>query len=482
MDVDSKLIGPGSIRPGRFVASLLRGLPWLEIGLLGLLAVAGVGLAFASVHWSFLVAVLIMAVIAGGLVMINRPEIGLLAVVFAIPLEDFNQVFAAGTLSVIKLLSLGLFAAYLAHYMIVGQGEKLVNVPQNVYIALFILAVLISDLVAIDPAYAVSKTFKFARMVSFYFLVINIVRSRSTLHRVLWVMIVAGFLSSVYGLYHYYFTPEVLEPDMRVSGTLDDPMGFSYAMVILLPLIWYMLTHRSSFAVRIFLVLAGLTLLYAILLSGTRSGVMAALGVLVLIALRRKHPLVNITLVALLIVAGLILMPDDVKRRMGLSSEIDKTAQASTERRETYYTFGLQLFLDNPIVGTGLGGFAEAYSHSDYRFMRSEDDVRRIAHNMYLEIAIGTGLLGLIPFLLLFFVTLANLQRVLSYSQLGALSDLAKMVQISLSAFLFTGLFSSSQYDKPLWLLTGLASVIPILARQSTIGVSDGERCTIGRM
>lgn len=467
MNAESKLLKSDLMCPGRFVPGFLRGLPWLEIVLLGLLAVSGVVLAFVSVHWSFLVAVLSIVVIAGGLAILKRPEIGLLVVVFAIPLEDFNQFPGLGTLSVIKLLSLGLFAAYVVHYITFGQREGLVHVPQNVYISLFMLAVLASDMVAIDPANAIDKTFKLVRMVSFYFLVINIVRSRSSLHRVLWTMIVAGFLSAVYGLYQYYITPEALEPDMRVSGTIDDPVSFSHAIVILLPLVWYMLTHQSNLAARLFLAIAGLTFLLGILLSGARSGMMAAAGALLLLALREKRPLINITLVALLIAGSLILMPEHIKRRVGLSYEIDKAAQFSSERRETYYTFGLQLFLENPIIGTGMGGFAEAYSRSEYRFMRSEGDVKRIAHNMYLEIATGTGLLGLLPFLSILFVSLANLQRVLGCSQLGTLCDLAKMIRISLSAFMFVGLFSSSQYDKPLWLLIGLASIIPVLARQS---------------
>jgi hypothetical protein len=43
---------------------------------------------------------------------------------------------------------------------------------------------------------------------------------------------------------------------------------------------------------------------------------------------------------------------------------------------------------------------------------------------------------------------------------------MAQPVQASLLTFLLVGFFSSSQYDKPLWLLISLAVVVPLLVKQ----------------
>ena len=83
---------------------------------------------------------------------------------------------------------------------------------------------------------------------------------------------------------------------------------------------------------------------------------------------------------------------------------------------------------------------------------------------MYLEIAVGLGLLGLIPFLLLLFSCLVGLQRLVDYRWHKAYAELAVALQTGLLAYMFIGLFSSSQYDKALWLLIGLAAVLPVLA------------------
>jgi O-antigen ligase len=218
----------------------------------------------------------------------------------------------------------------------------------------------------------------------------------------------------------------------------------------------------------VFLTIAGVIFLCAIVLSGTRSAMGIAAGMLIWIALREKRPIISISLVSLLLIATFFLLPYQVKSRLGLTPDVDKAAQTSNERRETYYQFGPQLFLENPFTGIGLEGFAYEYSMSNYRYLRGDEGENRIAHNMYLEFAIGTGLLGLIPFLLIVASAWIGLQRAIQDAPSELLRDLAKMTQISLTAYLFIGLFSSTQYDKLLWLVIGIAAITPLLLKLQT--------------
>ncbi len=411
----------------------------------------------------------------------HRPEIGLLAVAFAIPLEAFNLVGDTPLLSAMKALGVVALGAYFINYFVVSPHEKLADPIQNIYIVMLLLAMVASDLVAVDPSYAIDKTFKLVRMVSLYFLVINLVRTLPSLNRILWVMIAAGVLSAGYGYYQYFFTPDMLE-DLRIIGTMDDPTGFAYAIVILLPLVWYMFRHASNRWLRIGLGLVELMFLYAIVLSGTRSGMIAALAVMMLVVLREKRPFLNISLIALVLVLGYFFAPEPVKSRLGLNGQTDRvaqSAQASTDRRFTYYTFGTQLFLERPFLGRGMGGFTETYSHSDYQFYLNDDDMNRVAHNMYLEVATGAGLVGLLPFLLLMFSPLVSLERAVRTHPPGPLSDIAKMLQISLVAFLLIGFFSSSQYDKSLWLLVGLTTATPLIIKANRNGDSGIKQETL---
>ncbi len=441
--------------------------PWRAVAGVGLALLAGAGLSFVAIRGSFLYAFGVILLVLAGALLVQKPEIGLLAVTFAIPLEAFNLVGDTPLLSAMKALGVVALGAYAVNYLVVNSHEKLAGPVQNIYIILLLLAMLASDLVAVDPMFAIDKTFKLVRMVSLYFLVINLERTLPALHRILWVMIAAGSVSAVYGYYQYFFLPDTLE-DMRINGTMDDPTGFAYALVILLPLVWYMFRHASNRWARLALGGVDLLFLYAVVLSGTRSGMLAAVAVMLLIALREKRPALNMGLIALVVLLGYFFAPAQVRSRLGFNGEADRaaeSAQASTDRRFTYYTFGTQLFLERPFLGRGMGGFTETYSHSDYQFYLNDDDMNRVAHNMYLEIATGAGVVGLIPFALLMFSPLVSLERVVRKHPPGSMSDIAKMLQISLAAFLLIGFFSSSQYDKSLWLLIGLTTAAPLIAK-----------------
>ena len=452
----------GSVQRGRLRGSVDTTV--LQPIMLMLALTGALALAVVSVYGSFAIAVLLIFLLVMGWAAVHQPEIGLLAVIVVMPLETFNQSISLGPFSVVKLIGAGALAAYALHYLVVDRDKWLVNVPQNIYILLLLLAVVLSNLVAVDPQYAIDKTFKLGRMVVFYFLVINVVRTRSILEHVLWAMVIAGFFATFYGFWQYTFAPETLD-EMRIQGPYDDSMAYSYSMVVILPMIWYLLTRHTRPLTRFFLATAGLLMMYGVLLSGTRSGILAMVGVVALIALRkRRNMLVNLVILCVLVAAAWLLLPEQVKTRLGLTSETSKAAQQSTERRLSYATFGLEIFLENPFLGTGLGGFASEYGQSIYRFWRNPDDPRRIAHNMYLEIAVGLGLLGLIPFLLLLFSCLVGLQRLVDYRWHKAYAELAVALQTGLLAYMFIGLFSSSQYDKALWLLIGLAAVLPVLA------------------
>jgi O-antigen ligase len=465
METNLEKTGPGSAKAVDSLRDTRHRVTWIEVGLIVLLIMAGVGLAFIAIHWSFKLALLVILVIVGSLIVIKRPEIGLNLIILAIPLEDFNKIGDLGSISLIKLLTLGVLGAYLIHHFVINQEEKFINPTQNVNIIALLLAVLVSYFAALDPNTAISHILKFVRMAAFYFLVINIVRSKAILQRVVWTMIITGIFSAGYGVYEYYFTPEALM-DMRISGTHDDPMSFSYSLVVLLPLIWCLIARKRRLVLRVLLIAVGFLFSYAIVLSGTRSGILAAIGVLAWIALRQRRTIILNTLVIFVIAAfSLFFMPEQVKNRLGLTAITDKAALSSSERRITYYTFGLDLFMHNPILGTGLGGFTQAYSHSEYQYLRTGDDVDRIAHNMYLEIGTGAGLVGLIPFFLILLTPLIGLQSTIHKLRSGSLPELAKMIQISLTAFIFIGFFSSSQYDKPLWLIIGLATAIIEIAK-----------------
>jgi len=448
---------------------------WTSSGLVVGVMILGLALAFVQVHISPLVAILLVLALPMGLLLVSRPDLGLLLVVFLIPFEDFNSLpgVPESSLSVIKLASLVVFGATAVHFLVFRKKDSLTSAPQNWLILLFMAAIVISNLGAIAPEVTLSKTFKMARAISLYAVVINIVRTRTDLRRVIWILIISGLICTLYGIYNYHFNPSALDSSARVSGAMSDPNEFAAAMVVRLPLVSYLLFSEKHLGRKVLLALMAVALLYGIVLSGSRGGLLALALVTGLFIIRQKHKLVILLLILVLVPVLLNVIPLHIKERIGLTPTKYGATDFSVERRQTYLEFGLQLLRQHPVTGVGLDGFSEAYARSQYRFMQVTQ-TKRVAHNMYLEIVTGTGLLGLIPFLSLCLVSLYDIVRVAKKTATDSfLRDVANGLFAGTGGFLLASFFLSEQYEKTLWLLIALIVVLRSLTFQQAVSGED---------
>lgn len=76
-----------------------------------------------------------------------------------------------------------------------------------------------------------------------------------------------------------------------------------------------------------------------------------------------------------------------------------------------------QLFLDNPILGVGYGGFSEAFRASEHSkehtWVDPVKDIRLPAHSIWLETLTETGIAGFVPYLALMLLATRQLFRAL---------------------------------------------------------------------
>jgi O-antigen ligase len=78
----------------------------------------------------------------------------------------------------------------------------------------------------------------------------------------------------------------------------------------------------------------------------------------------------------------------------------DQAEETSTGLRLEFYRYSLKIVRDHPLLGVGVGGFAEAYAKQikDPKMARSDNP-----HNEYLLVATQLGLIGLVALLYLFY-------------------------------------------------------------------------------
>lgn len=429
--------------------------------------VAAVASSYLLVHVSPVIAIASVFALPALLVFLVKPEVGLMLVILVLPLEELNS----GGFSAIKLLSVVVFGCAILNYLIFRPNVPLARSPQNGLIVLFVLISVISAFVAIDPARVLDRTLKLLRVLALYFFVINIIRSEKYFHLALWLFVVGGFLSTLYGFI------EPVEVGQRFQGALGQPNGYGLTMTPRIPIALALFLIEKKTWKRFLLIFMLAFISYGIILSGSRGALLAVSLALFLFVLLQKNKLTWLGLMAIIFAVGFFVMPQEIKARVGISDEPSELGN-STERRLTYQVYGIDLFQKHPIFGIGLDGFAEAYAQSEYRFLIQTRELR-VAHNTYLEIATGTGVVGLLPFLGILTVALFLTWK---YSQTIYWKINRRLAIASAGLFAALGgyylgmLFGSRQYEKTLWFLLALPVVIQMIIHAQANNFSIGKK------
>ena len=177
-------------------------------------------------------------------------------------------------------------------------------------------------------------------------------------------------------------------------GDIVNPNGLGFIVASVVPFIHYFAISQRSRIIKIAYLATLLALLYGLVLTGSRSAVLAVMVDVLLIAWRSKHRVLVLSLIAVGMVAAVNLMGADlVDRYLSLvSSNTKNENNAKTAHgRMAAMVADFELGLERPVFGFGLGTSKEANWN-----MRHD---RYIAHNMYAEVLIELGLVGLAIFL-----------------------------------------------------------------------------------
>jgi len=182
----------------------------------------------------------------------------------------------------------------------------------------------------------------------------------------------------------------------RLSGSPFDtvnPNGLAGIVLTVVPFLHY-LTLRSKPG-RLVYVLTLPPLLYALALTGSRSGMIGLGSILTLVWLKSRHKILLAATVAVVVMSAIPYLTDDLSDRyLSIFSSKTKNAQTASERSK-FMEADLQVALRRPIFGHGLGTSPEANG-------RYEGD-ERPAHNLYVEVLQELGAVGLVIFLAFMF-------------------------------------------------------------------------------
>lgn len=179
----------------------------------------------------------------------------------------------------------------------------------------------------------------------------------------------------------------------RLGGTIDineNQVGFFFAIAFLVAF-YYGIVEKKVWFIPISFMFAVVSLF-----SGSKKAVIVILiGLFLLLLLTRKPTFASFSVMILIIGAeiGLLILSfswqplyvvlgSRIETMFGLL--LGGSMDESTSIRWDMMQTGLAMFLENPLLGSGLGAFAKSYVYQTY------------SHNNYIEILVSLGLIGFI--------------------------------------------------------------------------------------
>jgi len=415
-----------------------------------------------------------------------RPQYGFYIIVFLIPFVCWRALFKTYQfLTISKLIGIWIVIILIIKLAIKKEIDSFLK--SNIWYLLFgfFLVSVISTLYSKYPLISINNLRKLATAYIFLALTIIFVKEYQFKKTIPLLLIsslsISALIAIIGALFHIpSLTMNVKSQiiQQRAIGIANDPNFFAAMVLLSLPLIAHFFFVSQSLKFK--LLLASLFLLncYAIVITYSRAAVLVFVFIIILILLeyikklRIKYLGFVLLLTSILLFVGIKKIPTtNFWQRMKTLSipQVD----ISLSRRVSYIYVSWEAFKKNPLLGSGPGTFPMIYRNSLYAtaFGTEESGYARAAHNTYLEVLVGTGLLGLILFCSILgyaFRCLYIAQK--RFKQAGRFIDAAyiRSISYSLFSFLTSILFLSNLYHKYIWFLLGLSIIALKLTEERT--------------
>ena len=301
----------------------------------------------------------------------------------------------------------------------------------------------------------------------FFVLLVSQVTSLERLKSLVWVMCLATLTYSLSTGVLQVGSPG--DARLQALGGVFDPNDTAYVLLSLFPLCLYFIRFNEGAMKRLLALVAFCGAVAAILLTGSRGGMLGLGAVLLLLFLTKTGGIGKRAklLIALALLSAWLLMQDkmDIQRYLTLADLSSDYNVAESGGRFALWQEAINLILEHPILGVGVDSYATAVHQA--RLLRGADYFRwQAVHNSFLQVAVEVGLIGFGIFLLicarslLTFVRLSRLHLPSSALESRQISALSGLMAVGFSGLLVAGFFLSQGYSTFFTLYFALAAAV----------------------
>lgn len=399
---------------------------------------------------------------------------------FAIPFSDLKINLPFDT-PYVQVLILLLFVIVAFRSIV---RKSLFHTHLNSYILLLFLIGLISTFTGVFRGQSlITGLYIFQRSIVqgilLFFILTQLIRSERAVNRLIAFVIGGIVLTAIIALMQYQFgeglihsiligigytqestitTFDPVSGIFRVSSTFMNPNMLGGVMATVVPLSLAKLSNSNNISSRLLMIGSVVLEIIGVLLALSRGafvGLMVGLLVYTLIQSNKKWKLVSFVTICVLSAVVIIFTPLGLRGLSGLQFRIEDYSQAFSN------------ILNHPFLGTG-------FFDGDPLMLGTSLGYR--VHDLYLEMALKIGFLGLGTFVVIVGVIIRDTIRWMSRDINGHNRNLRVGLLASLCVILFAGIFDHYSFSAPnmneiLWLVLGLLAIL-----NSEIFYSKGNR------
>lgn len=333
----------------------------------------------------------------------------------------------------------------------------------EIFFMLYLLINLASIFYSIDKFKSEFKFFNLFFGFVVFILGLNIVQNVKQISSMLKILIFSSTLIGLLGIYQGIFGPIKIDGinflsnfGHRAYGTFENPNFYAGFLVLVIPPACYFFLFGDDKKIRICGAFSIIILGNALLWTGSRGGIIAIGSALMLLLffLYRDHRLQEIKLIAVIIFLTItVYLSGNAVSSKASETPLDKSSAAynliypnnfelqKVDVRLETYKKTLPMIWDHPVFGVGLS----TYRYNFIRYYPGDELLRTNsvahAHNIFLNIAVEVGLLGLFFFCMMFISFFRQSRFLISKSQKYGINSIGIFGLLGLFAFLVHNLF-----------------------------------------
>lgn len=412
----------------------------------------------------------------------NRPALGYYIIIWFIPFGAYRGL--SGPLSFIKVHWV---IAFCLITFVVFKSISQKRLPSDLRCSLWGPLALLTAISAIAAAmspfseYAWKNVFLFIVAALYIGLTLLHVSQRGYIRTLPQVIIWSVTVSSLFAVLGFFFNVELFAEKVdsgfkRGLGAAPDPNNMALMIIFSMPFLAHWSFHTKKLMAKLLIpCILGINVL-GMVTTYSRGGALIMMLTVLAIAMQHRKKIsprhIGLLLAGMCLAAvtTLALVPPSYWARQKSLVAAD---DLSLKRRASYLIVAWDAFRQRPLRGWGPGAFKFLYAESEmaHKYVRPGKSKLRPAHNTYLEIVIGTGLIGLAVYALIIVRSAKSFltaRRIFRDKGDTAAYEITGAYQVALGALLVFLLLFSDEYHKHLLLTLAVSQVALRLAQDQT--------------